>query len=209
MSTENSAAIFWDLDRVPLDSESAYNDAIESILSVAQRRAAVTLFKAYTAGRASMEARLKLQLAGVIITGCQSDGFKSNMISVDMMSHSMDHAVHPVSIILISDDRELAYTISALLLNGIDITVIAPGATHLHLAASATRFVEWEEIQGTEPAVALNIVAPSTRDEKENASPRVLPLEELPLEDPSEDAASTASPALSAADTISHQPPKL
>ncbi|KZP20082.1 hypothetical protein FIBSPDRAFT_1045145 [Athelia psychrophila] len=202
MSTEDSAAIFWDLDRVPLDSESAYNDAFDSILLVAQRRGAVTLFKAYTAGRASMEARLKLQLAGVIITGCQSDGFKSNMISVDMMSHSMDHAVHPVSIILISDDRELAYTISALLLNGIDITVIAPGATHLHLAASATRFVEWEEIQGTEPAVALSIVAPSTRDEEENASPRVLPLEELPLEDPSEDAASTASPALSAADTI-------
>ncbi|KZP18857.1 hypothetical protein FIBSPDRAFT_933244 [Athelia psychrophila] len=202
MSTKDSVAIFWDLDRVAPDSDSAYNDDFDAILSVAQRRGAVTLFKAYTDGRSSMEARFKLQSAGVIITGCQSDGFKSNMISVDMMSHSMDHAVHPVSIILISDDRELAYTISALLLHGIDVTVIAPGDTHLHLVASATRFIEWEEMQGTEPAVVPSIVAPSTREEEENASPRVPPLEELSPEDPSEDFALTASPAPSSVDTI-------
>lgn len=102
MSLEGSVAIFWDLgmskpassswpslnwatlpDGVPLDLDSACNDVIDSVLSIAKERGAVTLFKAYTTGGVSTKDRLTLQSAGgrVIITGCQSDWFKSNTIS--------------------------------------------------------------------------------------------------------------------------------
>lgn len=239
MSFEGSVAIFWDLgmsksvssswpllnratllDGVPLDPNLACNDVIDSVLSIAKERGAVTLFKAYTTSCVSRENRLDLQSAGIIITGCQSECFKWNMISgesnpdvsyllltnalfiaVDMMSRSMDHAVQPTSLVLVSHDCKLSYTLSALLLYGIDITVVAPGDTRNHFASSAIRFVAWEDMLHVKFLVAPRNDS-LVEDDGQNAPPDAAGLEQRALGDHIEDIALTMPPAFSAASSI-------
>ncbi|KAF7982980.1 hypothetical protein HWV62_24578 [Athelia sp. TMB] len=74
-------------------------------------------------------------------------------MSVDMLAYAMDHPGRSASIILMSDDHELMYTLLALRHRGLHVTAVGPADSRIHLEEIATRYVEWEGMRVAETVV--------------------------------------------------------
>ncbi|KAF7970815.1 hypothetical protein HWV62_22828 [Athelia sp. TMB] len=86
------------------------------------------------------------------------------MISVDMLAYAMDHPGRSASIILMSDDHELMYTLLALRHRGLHVTAVGPADSRIHLEEIATRYVEWEGMRVAETAVVPKDNSSRTED---------------------------------------------
>lgn len=65
------------------------------------------------------------------------------VIVVDMLAFAIDNPA-PAVIVLISGDRDFAYTVAVLRLRGYEVIVIAPSSAHATLRAQASRLFDWQ-----------------------------------------------------------------
>ncbi|KZP20094.1 hypothetical protein FIBSPDRAFT_685712, partial [Athelia psychrophila] len=145
MSEETPVAIFWDIDQLPLPSDSQTYETVHKITDKAHAYGPVTFFRAYSDVPELVNgesARFDLRAAGVSFVGCTQFESKSNTISIDMMVYAMDHPTPP-TLVVISDDSLLLYACSILRLRKYHIVVVSPSNTSHHMQGGASAFVDW------------------------------------------------------------------
>ncbi|KZP20097.1 hypothetical protein FIBSPDRAFT_1045154 [Athelia psychrophila] len=150
MSQETPVAIFWDIDRLPLPSESPTYEIVNEIIDKAREDGFVVLFKAYSdvpelANGGS--ARYDLQSAGVSFIGCAQDGTKNVTISTDMLLYAMDHPA-PATLIVISDDNQLIYVCSILRMRKYRVIVDTSSHAGHRKQNGGSAFVNWAGLTG-------------------------------------------------------------
>ncbi|KAJ7273506.1 NYN domain-containing protein [Mycena haematopus] len=127
-------------------------EIVSGIRNVAHRFGPVKQFKAYMEvpdpdTSRSLSLRSELQSSGVSLTDCPRNGRKNvadQMIMVDMLAYAMDHPA-PVTLILISGDRDFAYAVSVLRLRRYEVVVISPPlpGAHISLKSQASVYLDW------------------------------------------------------------------
>ncbi|KZP18849.1 hypothetical protein FIBSPDRAFT_666079, partial [Athelia psychrophila] len=145
MSEETPVAIFWDIDRLPLPSESPTYEIVNKITDKAHEDGFVVLFKAYSDVPELVNggsARYDLQAAGVSSVGCAQDGTKNVTISTDMLVYAMDHPA-PATLVVISDDNQLTYACSILRMRKYRVVVISSSHAGQLMKRRASAFVDW------------------------------------------------------------------
>ncbi|KZP18837.1 hypothetical protein FIBSPDRAFT_744842, partial [Athelia psychrophila] len=144
--TKEAVAIFWDFDNLTLPPNLSGFELADAIGYTGHAWGAVTSFRAYSdvpeTTMFESEIRSELQIAGVCICVCPQDGSKASMILTDMLAYAMDHP-RPATIVLVSDNQQLAYPMSILRLRRYRTVVIAPRTAHSSLKLRATSFVDW------------------------------------------------------------------
>ncbi|KAJ8517573.1 hypothetical protein ONZ45_g5269 [Pleurotus djamor] len=148
-------AIFWDYENCHAPSSVSGFDLVKSIRTVAHEYGSVKLFKAYfeltehamTSPR-QLALRSELQSSGVTLIDCPHNGRKNvadQMMMVDMLTYAIDRST-PLTVILISGDRDFAYAASVLRLRSHEVIIISlsnPGA-HPSLKAQASECLDWQ-----------------------------------------------------------------
>ncbi|KZP33213.1 hypothetical protein FIBSPDRAFT_924738 [Athelia psychrophila] len=145
MPEETPVAIFWDIDKLPLPSESPTYETVLKIIDKAHGYGPVTLFKAYSDAPALVNgesARCDLLAAGVSFVNCKQVESNSNTISVDMLVYAMDHPT-PATLVVISDDNLLIYACSMLRMRKYRIVVVSPSNASHHMQGESSAFVDW------------------------------------------------------------------
>ena len=123
---------------------------MKSIRSAIQPFGSIKVFKAYSAiseqpQTRSLSLRSELQASGVSLTDTPHNGRKDvadKMMIVDMLLYAMDNNP-PATIVLISGDRDFAYTIGVLRLRQYDVILLSPPNTHPSLTSNATLCLDW------------------------------------------------------------------
>ncbi|KZP18851.1 hypothetical protein FIBSPDRAFT_1045959 [Athelia psychrophila] len=150
MSQETPVAIFWDIDRLPLSSESPTYEILNEITDKAHEDGFVVLFKAYSDvpelanGGSTL---YDLQSAGVSFIGCAQDGTKNVTISTDMLLYAMDHPA-PATLIVISDDNQLIYVCSILRMRKYRVIVDTSSHAGHRIRRGASAFVNRTGLTG-------------------------------------------------------------
>ncbi|KZP18855.1 hypothetical protein FIBSPDRAFT_673113, partial [Athelia psychrophila] len=145
MSKETPVAIFWDIDKLPLPSDSQTYETVHKITDKAHLYGPVSLFRAYSDVPELVNgesARFDLRAAGVSFVGCTQVESKSNAISVDMLIYAMDHPTPP-TLVVISDDIQLIYACSILRMRKYHIVVVSLSNASHRMQEGASAFVDW------------------------------------------------------------------
>ncbi|KZP20059.1 hypothetical protein FIBSPDRAFT_1045125 [Athelia psychrophila] len=194
MPEETPVAIFWDIDTLPLPSESPTYETVNKITDKAHEDGFVVLFKAYSSVpelvNGGTSARYDLQAAGASFVGCAQDGTKNITISTDMLVYAMDHPA-PATLIVISDDNLLIYACSILRMRKYRVVVVSSHAGHL-MRRRASAFIHWTELMGAisdddDPELGSRFVQSIAGDTSDATSPS------NPLYVPSSEAANQVS----------------
>ncbi|KZP20077.1 hypothetical protein FIBSPDRAFT_1045141 [Athelia psychrophila] len=151
MSEETPVAIFWDIDRIPLPSESPTYEIVNKITDKAHEDGFIVMFKAYSDVPELVNggsARYDLQAAGVSSVGCAQDGTKNVTISTDMLVYAMDHPA-PATLVVISDDNQLTYVCSILRMRKYRVVVISSSHGGHLMKRRASVLIDWSELMGT------------------------------------------------------------
>ncbi|KAG6891031.1 hypothetical protein C0992_010693 [Termitomyces sp. T32_za158] len=162
MQQPEHVAVFWDFGTPSLVSEYAGTDAstenlpprsgapghktVQAIRSLAHDFGIITSFKAYLEVSPSLGLWSELQASGVALVDCPHRGraeAASKMLLVDMITFTIDHPA-PATILLISEDRDLAYAISTLRHRKFKVVLLCPADAPDSLVAQADAHFDWE-----------------------------------------------------------------
>ncbi|TRM61728.1 NYN domain-containing protein [Schizophyllum amplum] len=156
MAVTASVGIFWDYENCRYTAGRSGFDIARAIERIALGYGTVTTFNAYLdmqhcAIPAGM--RSELQSSGVALVDCPHNGQKNvvdQMLQTDMLSYALDHPA-PATLILISGDRDFAYTVSVLRRRRYKVALVChsqPGP-HKSLASQVSACLNWNtEILG-------------------------------------------------------------
>ncbi|KIK59656.1 hypothetical protein GYMLUDRAFT_650290 [Collybiopsis luxurians FD-317 M1] len=147
-------AIFWDYENCSVPSNMSGYELVSRFRDLAHEYGGVKLFKAYTqfpdqSSPRSLVLRSELQSSGVSLTDCPHTGRKNvadQMIIADIFNFLLDNPnPYTTTIILVSGDRDYAYTLSILRLRMYRVVVIAPSlpGVHVSLKMQASVFLDW------------------------------------------------------------------
>ncbi|KAF9066885.1 NYN domain-containing protein [Rhodocollybia butyracea] len=153
----DQVAIFWDYENCSPPSNMSGYELVSRIRDLAHHYGGVKLFKAYTqffeqVSPRSLALRSELQSSGVSLTDCPHNGRKNvadQMIIADILAFAMDNPYpRTTTIMLISGDRDFAYTLSILRLRMYQVIVVAPPlpGAHISLKTQASYFIDWSTI---------------------------------------------------------------
>ncbi|KAH7877683.1 NYN domain-containing protein [Lentinula edodes] len=180
-------AIFWDYDNCsPPPNISGYV-LVSRIRDLAHEYGSVNLFKAYThiseqTSTRSLALRSELQSSGISLTDCPRNDRKDTvdqMIIADVLTFAMDNPYPTTTtIMLISGERDFAYTLSILRLRMYRVVVVAPGlpGSQINLEAQASFFFDWYTIiNGQQKGEKKNTILPSRPMESSTSTESVRP----------------------------------
>ncbi|TDL16995.1 hypothetical protein BD410DRAFT_585338, partial [Rickenella mellea] len=160
-------AVFWDYENCHPPSNASGYDIVDKICRAVETYGSIIHFKAYLdvslfAGPKSAKLYSELQDAGVTLAHCPHSGRKDvvdkmllgsssgcsivHLLSgylVDMISYTL-YNPSPMTIVLITGDRDFSYGISTLRLRGYDVVVIVPPSAHKCILSIATSVLKWQ-----------------------------------------------------------------
>ncbi|TDL15372.1 hypothetical protein BD410DRAFT_122520, partial [Rickenella mellea] len=140
----------WEENCHPPSNASGY-DIVDKIRQALDTYGSIIHFKAYldvslSAGPKSAKLYSELQDAGVTLAHCPHSGRKDvvdKMLLVDMISYTL-YNPSPLTIVLITGDRDFSYGISTLRLRGYGVVVIVPPSAHKCILSIATSVLKWQ-----------------------------------------------------------------
>ncbi|KZP18838.1 hypothetical protein FIBSPDRAFT_1045952 [Athelia psychrophila] len=188
MSEETPVAIFWDIDKLPLPSDSPTYETVHKITEKAHAYGPITLFRAYSDVPESVNggsARFDLPAAGVSFVGYAQDGAKSIAMSIDMLVYAMDHPT-PMTLVVVSDDNLLIHACSTLRMRKYRIVVVSPSDACHRMQGGVSAFIDWTRLMeagddGEELAMDSHSVQSLARASP-TATPTLTPLFGSPAE---------------------------
>ncbi|TDL15370.1 hypothetical protein BD410DRAFT_732840 [Rickenella mellea] len=134
----------------PPSNTSGY-DIVDKFRQAVETHGSIIHFKAYldvslSNGPKSAKLYSEFQDAGVTLAHCPHSGRKDvvdKMMLVDMISYTLYNS-SPLTIVLITGDRDFAYGISSLRLRGYDVIVIVPPSAHNSIQTLGTFALNWQ-----------------------------------------------------------------
>ncbi|KAL1675071.1 NYN domain-containing protein [Schizophyllum commune] len=150
MTGPASVGIFWDFENCRYSAGRSGYEIARAIEQIALEYGTVSDFNAYLdmqfcALPAGM--RSELQSSGVALVDCPHNGQKDvvdQMLQTDMLAYALDHPA-PATLILISGDRDFAYTVSVLRRRRYEVVLLChsrPGP-HKSLAWQVSACLDW------------------------------------------------------------------
>ncbi|KAF8162983.1 NYN domain-containing protein [Crassisporium funariophilum] len=145
--------IFWDYETTRADAAnsaiSSY-ELVQNIRKALQTFGTIQSFKAYWdfSGQLSQRfANLRSELcsSGVTLIDCPSNGRKElavKMMIVDMIAFAWDHPT-PRTVVVITNDRDLAYAISMLRMRKYSVVLMSALGAHQDLTSQASANLDW------------------------------------------------------------------
>ncbi|KAF8201521.1 NYN domain-containing protein [Pholiota molesta] len=144
-------AIFWDYENCPVPSNVRGSKVVSSIFKSVKEHGNVFSFKAYlriTEEQLSNKAigiRSQLQYSGVSLIDCPLNGKKDvvdHMMMVDMIVYAMSHP--DSTIVVITGDRDFAYALATMKLQGHKIVLITKSNAHASIKEPADICLDWD-----------------------------------------------------------------
>lgn len=208
--------IFWDYENCHFTGGCTGFDIAKNIESIARVHGSVTSFNAYLDPQLCTvpnSMRSELQSTGVALIDCPHNGQKNaadQMLQTDMLLFALDHPA-PATIVLISGDRDFAYTTAVLRRRHYNVILMChsqPGP-HKSLLTQVSLHVDWitdilglkeREYEDKRPILPQTPASPSPRASRHVNSPsmskRTLERAEfLPVEQLREQSSRRAQPA--------------
>ncbi|KAL1741706.1 NYN domain-containing protein [Schizophyllum fasciatum] len=150
MTVGTSVGIFWDFENCRYSGARSGHEIARAIEDIALEYGTVTDFNAYLDMQyctIPAGTRSELQSSGVALVDCPHNGQKDvvdQMLQTDMLTYALDHPA-PATLLLISGDRDFAYTVSVLRRRRYKVVLLChsqPGP-HKSLAWQVSACLDW------------------------------------------------------------------
>ena len=142
-------AIFWDMENCAPPRGTKGPDIVENLRSTLKDFGAIRHIYGYAELRLiPKDLRMELQRSGVhlIDVPVQEKDAADKMIISDLIMFAVDNPP-PKILVLISGDRDYAYSLAKLRLRGYEvILLIPPVGAHQSLLAQADRIIDWYDL---------------------------------------------------------------
>mmetsp|Transcript_25932 Transcript_25932/g.38394 ORF Transcript_25932/g.38394 Transcript_25932/m.38394 type:complete len:706 (+) Transcript_25932:140-2257(+) len=147
--TQAPLAIFWDLENMPIPSETSGRDITSSLKNILSHQGDLIQFRGYASiglNHIPQEKRSDLQLSGCHLVDCPHNGRKEvadKMIIVDAMQFAFQHP-HGATMCFITGDVDYAYLLATLQRPQWRTIVISRGTMQSMLHVNCDMKMRWE-----------------------------------------------------------------